>query len=421
MPYGATLQGEFPDWFLEKNGVVSTTEEVQKELKEDKEQETIITAGFQKIADQVGNLKNSVMQKSEKAETHLSTFVREHFPGFQNFADLILALKAFSFPNQSDRLNDMIKRFTENKNLVSSPEPLALYMEKKLREVRIVNSSQEKIDNNFINLFTDAIDHIKIQGHASSPTKFQGLKENNKKAFNALNYEIKPFLELLSSDELSFLKDLLNESCDMPIESFIWDIASLVSSRFENNQIEDMSKHQLGAVHYLRNFTASFLKNHAPWAYEQIQHALTDDKEARDTQQIPSDNLRKEIDDETTLLAQGNLKGWNVFYSQNKTTDPDSLTNIQGESLEEREDYLRQFFLQEGISTGIKPGSIIRALEWVVGVPEETEQLRMTQQIGEKTFKKLKRGNLRIFYIVDSDHKAIIFSTYQKKAWSYRF
>lgn len=420
--YGATIQGEFPDWFLEKNEAMPTDEEVKKELEDDIEQETMIKAGMQKIGDQGNYLTNSIVQKSEKANTHLLTLVRERFADFQTFADLVLGLKVFSPQHHSEQFNEMIRRFTDNKNLVSSPEPLALYIERKLREGKVINSSQEIIDNNFINLFTDAIDHIKMQDQAASPTKFQLLRQNNKRTFNTLNYEIRPFLELLSTDELSFLKDLLNESSDLPIESFIFDIASLVSSRFQNIKIADLTNSQLGAVSYLKKFTTSFLKNHASWLYEQIQSDLQQKPPSIEEDiRLPPDDLQNEIDDATDYLAQGNLKGWNVFYSQNKTTDPENLISIQGESLEERDEHLREYFLHEGISANIKSSSIIRAIEWVVGVPEEIEQLRMTKQIGEEKFKKLKRGNLRIFYIVAPAQKTIIFFTHQKKAWSYRF
>ena len=411
-----------------------TIEQVEKELTEDREQEAKILEGLQKIVNQIIYLDSYISEKGEKSMERLRAFVNEQFADFQNFAELILVLKVFDSENMAETAMDIMQSFTENKNLVVNDEPIALYIEKKLREGKIIDSVQEHITPSLIEVFTSVLEHIKAQKNGNtSKNEFLALKTTNKKAFDALNYGIKPFLEILSLDEISFMQELLKDSNGIPMESFIWDMVSLISLRFENiSSLDELSEKQRGAIYYLNKFTTSFLRNHLAWAYEQIRQALHDEDQDKKTtpgshQQVFEqrtllpDDLQKEIDDTIEDIQQGNLMGWRIFYADNRSLDSSHVAEIGGKSLTEREQALQEFFVQEGISATIKPGSIIRALEWIVGVPEEVEQVRMTKAIEGKVFKKVKRGKARIFYILDRDQEIIVFFTHQKKDWAYGF
>jgi hypothetical protein len=421
--YGFTKQGEFPDWLLEEDSMLPAKEEVEEELAEDKEQEIKTISAQEKIKEQRDYLTTTSADKARKAVARLSDLVTEAFPNIQNFADMILILeiadKAKSF---TTKFEEIIRELTQSYDILKISEPIALYIEKKLLEGKIMQSTQDLIDADFTDLFTIFLESVKDK-EGSSADQFRTLKETNKKAFGVLNYDLKPFLEILPADEISLLEDLLAESKNKPIELFIWDMAGFISSRFMREEIQ-LTRPQLGAFHYLSKLTASFLRNHSKFAYEELQkslHNLQEQEILKPEDSLVTANLQEEIESTTGEIAQGNLAGWRIFYTDNMQLDPNHLSEIGGKSLLEREETLSKFFNDNGIATSIKTGSIVRAFEWIVGVPQEVEQTRIKKEVGDQMFNKLKRGALRIFYVMDTDKKVLTFFTHQKKAWSYGF
>lgn len=434
---GFTIKEDFPDWLLEDN-IAPTREQVEEELAEDNEQEIKITEGLDKIEKQKIYLDHIVAQKAKRADTRLSDLAKQLFLDPQNFVDLILLLRIISkksaiFYTQSvEETIQEAQNHPQLEDVATCKEPIALYIEKKLKEGTIITSSQDLIGNNLIDLLTMAVEYIQAQEKDNpSATRFQNLKTTNKKEFNALNYDLKPFLEMLSASELSFLKELLGDSSGQPVAQFIWDMAELISSSFKEKRNLVLSKSQLGAFYYLKKFITSFLRNHSEWAYSEVEQgvageelAITNviiDQQTQEQTEATANELQEELENTRGEIAQGNLAGWHIFYSTNKSSDIQQSTEIRGTTLQEREEALLDFFIKEGIASSIKPGSIVRALEWITGVPEQIEQVRISKNVGGEAFKKLKRGSLRVFYVMDTAKKSIVFFTHQKKSFSYGF
>ena len=270
---GSTINGEYPDWLIESDSIVPAKEQVEEELQEDKSQLEQIREGLQRLVKQRIYLDESILEKITNASNRIAMSANEHLEEFKSFSDLILAIKAFSSnsrdQSQKGIVEDMIYRFTGNINVVSFQEPIALYIESKLREGNVIKSSQEIIVDNFIRIFTSAIRDIKASQNNDSPSEFEELKQTNHKAYDAIKHRIMHFLQILTQEDLTILEDLLTkDSKGKPVEIFIWDMASTISSRFKSQNIEDMSQRQRGALVYLIRFTASFLRNHA--AYQRI-------------------------------------------------------------------------------------------------------------------------------------------------------
>ena len=423
--YGFTKQGEFPDWLSEESLMMPTKEEVETELAEDKEQKIKTINAMGKIKEQGKYSTTTSNDKTNRAIARLSDLVEEAFPNIANFADMILFLeilrkqRVFNVPFEK-----AIKDYANSYDILKISEPIALYIEKKLLEGKIIQSSQDLIDTNFTDLFTRFLESVKDE-KSSSPSQFRDLKETNKKAYDALHYKIKPFLEVLSQSEITFLQELLLEYSGTATEEFIWDMAGLISLRFRKETIQ-LSKPQIGAFHDLSRFTASFLRNHSSFAYGQL-HKSSENNFQEQEKLKPEGSLavtatlREEIESTTEELIEGNLAGWRIFYAKNRDTQQEHLAEIGGESLEEREEALGSFLLSENVSSSIKPGSIIRAFEWLVTVPQEIEQIRIRKDIDGEVFKKLKRGKVRIFYVMDDIKKSIVFFVHQKQAQTYGF
>lgn len=195
-------------------------------------------------------------------------------------------------------------------------------------------------------------------------------------------------------------------------------MAGLISS----NVKEKGNLPKAGALHYLSTNTASFLRNHSQWAYEQLNASLTGkDEETKPKQVTTISDVQGDIETTREEVAQGNLLAWHIFYTDNKSLDDKHLVEIGGSTLKEREETLEALRIKEQIPLSIKPGSVIRALDWLVTVPQDVEQVRIRKDIGGEEFKKLKRGDLRILYQMRPPEKAIIFFLHQKQAWTYGF
>lgn len=117
----------------------------------------------------------------------------------------------------------------------------------------------------------------------------------------------------------------------------------------------------------------------------------------------------------------GNLQGWRLYYSLNRSTAGSGLVELEGSTLDDRERVFDQFLLDNGISCSIKRASVIRALEWVAAAPGQVEFQRIRQEIGAEVFKKVKRGKVRIFYVLKPEIRHIVFFVHQKQAMGYSF
>lgn len=217
---------------------------------------------------------------------------------------------------------------------------------------------------------------------------------------------------------------MLKEYNGTTTEHFIWDMAELISSHIKREKVQ-LTRSQLGALHYLSKFTATFLRNHHNFLLRELHKSLQDNffeqEELKPKDSLITANLQEEIESTTEEIAQGNLAGWHIFYTDNKSSDEKHLTEIGGKTLEERELALQELFSKENVSFSIKPGSIVRVFEWLVTVPEEVEQVRIRKNIGDEVFRKIKRGSLRIFYQMSWEKKDLIFFVHQKQAWGYGF
>ena len=424
---GFTKKGELPDWFSEDGERVPTKEEVEEELEEDKEQKIKNINALQKINEQGSYLTTASTDKTNKAMARLLGLAQETFSNSQNFTDMIIFLEIANKVNKTNTFNlpfdKTIKDYTESQGILVISEPIALYIEKKLLEGKIIQSTQDPIAANFTDLFTRLLEYLKDK-QDSSLQNFQELRNTNKKAFGTLNYDIKPFLEILSVEELSFLQELPKAYRGTAIEQLIWDMAGLISSRIKQGEVQ-LTRSLRGALNYLSKFTATFLKTHSNFAYREIYKSLQDNffeqEELEPLGSLVATSLQEEIESTTEEITQGNLAGWHIFYTDSKSSDEKNLTEIGGKTLEERELALQELFVKEKVSFSIKPGSIVRAFEWLVTVPEEVEQVRIRKNIGEEVFRKIKRGNTRIFYQMSLEKKNLIFFVHQKKAWSYGF
>lgn len=97
------------------------------------------------------------------------------------------------------------------------------------------------------------------------------------------------------------------------------------------------------------------------------------------------------------------------------------MEELSGESLEDIETQLENILNKHRISCSIKLSSVVNTLEWITTIPKEVIQIMIRESINGLDYLKIKRGNVRLFFQIDSDKKQLRFFVYQKQSLEYHF
>lgn len=464
-----------PDWFEETNGNIPDRSLIEEELSEDIKEVNAIEEMLPIIKRQQQSLMSIIEQKLLKAVAFLEQRRGEVFPVPLNLESLILYLFLLSTgydrveltPNQIistsiaelprhvvpfvKEMERSIQAFVQSADGAMSKESVALWIESALRSGLIMARAGDPLNEDTSSMLFLALSESRNRGGRSE--EMQRLREERKRTFNALNHDLRPFLELLSDDEVAYLKEFVSSSQGEPLESVIWEMAEAIASH--KNQIEERQDalSLQTAFRHLKIFLEKWLKGNWRWTFtsflegleratrveyevvsaahevlERITEALTvflergeDEVTLLPPSELPYVAPAQELREAVEGVAPDNLSGWRIYYTTDRSTNNDSLFEIEGETLSEREEKLADFIGTNNISCSISPGSIIRAFDWLVTVPQEVEWTRIRKEVDGEVFRKLKRGDVRIFYVLDREAKKIIFFVHQKKAFSYGF
>ncbi|MDP3998600.1 MAG: hypothetical protein Q8P89_03210 [bacterium] len=454
---GYTVEHGLPDWFSDINGGLVEKSTVQQEFDDDKEELLKIVQQREKLKEQSAYLRETYNQKLRKAAFRFEEKRRRLLSSTDGFADLAVYLEAvkeipvynvqpseimilgvdqlIAVESSPDKAREeAIRFFTEDKKITFTKEAVAIWIERQLREGGVVRTAQDRISPKLIDFFVPFLATVENQEEVKSASL--NLRQTDKKAFGALNYEIAPFFNILSEDERSYLVELMSAYQGEQIERLIWDMAEIISSRITAEGRNAVFPKQTNiTMNHAREFISRWLKNHWRWAYVQIQDrlsgripqeviAVTGSEKIVETIKATTQPINEETREVETTIVQiqrGNLEGWRLRYTFDRRIDSSSSVEIGGITMQEREEAFRQFVARKTIPCSIKPESVIRAFEWLIAVPVQVEQIRIRKDIGGETFKKLKRGAVRIFYSLDPVGKTITFFIHQKKAFNYGF
>ncbi len=458
--FGATTKANLPDWLEEyfDNGLVPDRSLVVQELTEDLEERKNIKKQLDQLEKQEEYVRTLILQKFVKTIAWVQARKIEATPVAQNFSDFVLQIAQlhtypeFSIDQNNSSLVDTakqiigsmvlpeisherrIKTFAESKQGITSKEITALWLEKNLQEGKVIQNAQDTIDDALTNRLTQLLDEVREDG---SRPEFQALRKTDKKAFNALNFDAKPLLGMLSAEEISYLQELTEISQDKPVETIIWEIAEAVSSKMKENRDPAALPRQTGIIiDHLQKFLGTWLRANWKWAFRQLTDSLHEKPQETSLNNPPAqvvdifdsadieETLPTEIQEITEAIQQakeGNLAGYRLYYTIDTSINPRSLIEIEGVTLEEREKAITQFIRRRGITCTITEATIIRGLDSMLGDPEEVEWTRMRMDVNGEEYKKLKHTKLmRTLYKRDDDSKTIIFFVYKKKDRSYR-
>lgn len=448
IPLMSTTPNGLPDWLSEDLQEPSETA-VKEELEEDRRECNKNRERIKRMNTQKQYIESLNSNKFKKTINWLSYMEDSIFSGKKSFTDFIIFLHARHKkvntleyvlkqiePHRGiepkQEIENIIKEYSEGTNLLKTPESFAIFIENQLIVVGAINSSNDLINDTFISFFTKLLNNTQDQEIENT---------GSKKAAKAVKYNIKPLVKILNEEEIDYIKELLKSSKGQSVESFIWELSDLLTLKFKANPRTNEDHTVRNVINEIKRFSATFLRKNWGWAYGNLKDELSRTDETKQKSLEPknetvpiaplvemdkeekgrdSDEIER-IENTILELKKGNLADWKLLYSTNTSVNPNHIVEIEGDTLEKREESLENFIVKMGISSSVKPSSVIHTLNWLVTVPQEVEQIRMRKTVNGEVFKKIKRGRVRIFYIMDNVKKQIIFFLYQKKAWNYEF
>lgn len=445
-----------PDWVFEEEAL--PREKVEQELAENKWAETEHMARYHKAVENHNQYVGRFLQKNVRLSARVEEWIRELFPTIPTFLEMILFLGATAgisrfkmdpeeirhstFQEISDQRVDY---FTAQAAIVNGfigypctglgKESVALWLERKLQEGKLMGSAQEKANSELIWALRGILEDISNCVESPVQSFLREWREQHRPGFRALFYGIRPLMEILSAEDIKLLAELAPLYDGQQIEGFIWNSAELISTTVRNDPKRELSDQGVAVVGELRKHTAHWFARHYKWAFSELQKlaasshlACINEGGIREGVQedlseaelvITAPHLSSEIQEMQRAIREiqrGGLDEWTLLYAP-KRHFGGSLEMIEGQTLQEREQALRDYLGRHHISQTVKVGSIIRALEKIVQRPEEIEKAKETIYLDGIACKKERRGGERIYYVLDRMRQIVTFFLDVKKAY----
>jgi ssDNA-binding Zn-finger/Zn-ribbon topoisomerase 1 len=398
-----------------------------KFIKEDEEEKKVYQALQSERLTQVDRLKKSTTQKFSKSvvfvenerrdleEASSDIFkalfyldVNENTNEYPNYEDLN-SISPKEFENSVILPEQATKRAIEGfaDRLKLDPEVVALYVEDILREV---------VGHNDMSVLRSIMDFI-----SSSPTQEDifKLKGQDKKMHNFLKYRLLPLVSLMSKEEISYLQELAG-STDSPFE-FIVELGDIISEQFDAMQGDENADKM---VKELRAFSMRFMnKNKDDFIIKAMGIFISKSKTVKQEEYSLDPEIEavyqdaEEIEEE---LKRINIANWNVKLSDGYHLET-GREQVVGTTLEEYEESIDALFQKSGRAISIKTSSMVRALDWFLGIPEEFLRIWPKEEVDGVEYYKVKRGAVRIFCHLDRNNQEMTFFPYQKDDMAYHF
>lgn len=450
---GSTFEDELPDWYEElKPEEAPDLQTIRDEMAQGHDTLLILDQSLANLQNQVTQLDNQAFDKLRKSGAFFEKRRRQFLASIQTIDDLVVFLHAtrniaghIASPEEIREITtrndyhvsliqpeparrETIRKFAEN----NSPQTLALWIEQNLREGGIAENAQTIIDQRVSSLLSIMVDEPVQQAN------LQALRTIDKKAFQVINYELSPLINLLSTDEKAYLKELITTYEGEPVEAFIWDMADLISTRLiDTPDISTLPNQTAITLRHVREFMQKWLRNNWEWAHGQITETISK-KQRGETEEVPLPNevdvieLKtgttdeetnqqiEEIEEAITEVRKSNLGRYKLFYKFDRDDPLDRAIPIEGESLDEFSDTLTGIIGRYGISCSVKPSSIINSLDHLLELSSADREKATRITLNGKLYHRAKRQAVRIFFDLLEDDGTFALNIYQKKAQEYK-
>lgn len=415
--FGVTTAENLPDWLTDDNNPPAL-EAVKDELKSDETDNVLMKKERQLLIKQANYLHQVVKDKFTKAEERLNQRWAEVKVADPCLGDF-LSFMHIILEGEGD-FAEKIKFYTDLERRITDSEDLSLWIEDNFKKIGVVDQG---LITNFGEEILKAYFPTLNSDNPENKVAFSSFRETNRKGFMILNYDLRPFMEMLNHEDLELINQFLDDQNSKeagPIISFIGDLLSENIKKQQNALPENLVK----AFKNYREFLRKFLRNNWQTLYQQFYSILFPSKEVEEEKPAPEEEYNykrivEQVDEEIFAIDKGNLLNWTLLYSPEERIEEESAIIVSGDTLDQKSRFLQDLIAHLGVSNSIKPDSIIHALDWKTQSPKEVEQLVPIIIVRGEKWKKFKRQAMRIIYRMFPDEKKLMFFLYKKKGLSY--
>lgn len=438
--YRVTSQEFVPEWLSnmrdDDQSEIPTAETVESDVIEDEYAKKRLVDEFMYVDSKLQYLVQLAVGRGRKTIGRNTEKIRELLPDPFSLSELLLFLAdtdgVVYYKLDPDKIPEMtpaavnstalrdeakeewvIRRFAQNAEM--SEEMLRIYLKKKFDELKLFEVPNEERMMLIATLLAD------IGGD-----KLADLRQKDKKAFQKINFDLRPMISAIPEEILAELREQLVDNPfvnqDQLIRRFATVIANSLWGTLQSRDCVKLKEEYLKfVVNWLKNnwrdaYAALFLQIHKPADFQTGSEIDTDEHNAQDG----NSGQVSEIESEIIEAKIGRLAGWEILFDVNKNGDR-HMEELSGESLEDIETQLENILNKHRISCSIKLSSVVNTLEWITTIPKEVIQIMIRESINGLDYLKIKRGNVRLFFQIDSDKKQLRFFVYQKQSLEYHF
>ncbi len=430
--------GAYPDWLSDYEGRVVPLDVVENELARDTAEKDVLVKQMGEAKTRIITLSDICAKKIIKSDIWLVQRLNSLFPQIDTLPRLIAYLYATqglttlvchpvsstykelckakeSGVNTPERMraNSIYKYLIEDNRLVSS-EILSVWIEKLLFSKKIIGNSDRVLSQSVKSATNLLLEDMQLSNETTQKDLL-AVKGQDKSIYNALQHHIRPLLSRLNSNEIVFLQEYISDSTCRMYSDFIkilGDFTSLSLNRDEgNSELKNIAK-----------FAGSWLLRDWEMLFKSMLQDPEKKQELEEIEVDDPDSWKEDIKEYQKLADEvegNNLNGWKIYYSEKYTLDIENCVVIAGETLQEREESLTDFIMDNQIPYSIPMGSIVRALNQIPLLPVKDEWVMMKESFDGVSFRKTKRAGMRIFWVRDLDARNIFFFLHKKNDYRY--
>lgn len=429
--FGLTFPNNMPDWLIESENTAFNVSEVTSELNVDQKELEDVFVQLEVNTKRSKTIIDSYSTKFQRARRWLNDRYSQVVSQPDNLGDLVILLHKFDtkfLEGFGKTQEQFISDFVHSLDRIKDRETLSLWIENIFNIANII--TQGKITKEEKDTLQTFLLGIGYQATELTKNNFRKLREDNKKGFNRLAFDLAPLIQKLGSEDLNLILEYTNLCKEQDGNELIYFIADVIAQNIQHLSQQDLEQPLLNKsfVAY-KEFLGKFIRKNINWLFNQYQEKMNIKSfNVVNNDSIPAvaitnqtTELMNEFDAEVRKTEQCGLTGWQVFYSVNKEDRESSLVEIPGGSFEDRSNFLQHFFATHGISCSVKSSSIIHTLGWRTESPDYVEQIAHRKEVKGEDWKKIKRGSVRIFYQMSKEDRRVVFFVHQKQDWSYNF
>lgn len=416
------LSGQYPDWYDINSSQPPDRDEVIAEFEEDFNSLELIDGQHALLHRNIDGIRRVVFDKISKTSIWVYKRLRDFYPDSSTFASSVCVTEvirmlyessysAFYPKQKSDDNPDRprlraLKKMASTESFEVNPEYLALWFEKVLTGARVGWKLTDPLDQKKIAILNNSV-------------------AEKRSAVQSVRYDIVPLMKLLSEEDKQMLSQLavIYEDERGCLEEYIWLLSEALSPYTTPGIYESRGKDVISLMERVRNFVIRWYIQNSRWAFEKLAEEI-----GRPKQEIQPSEIQQQFGEkieEVEVLASevryDPLSEWNFIYTPKRIISASDGVLIRGSDRLSIGCKLEKYLREQGITCSVPVSSIVNALDWVVNMPKEIEQIRMGQNIAGEEYKKIKRDRMRIFYRLDRVNNTLYFFLHHKDAWGYRF